>query len=448
MREVVTDYGPSPFRVYQSWFHKKARLSDLDKLFDNGLSNEELVTERISLLKELHNFNKSHSFRLAQKQKVRWAIEADWRFGLTLLVSACSIAFVSTSIRDGPVILNALISSVQSSFKSKAMIFKVVFEKAFESVRWDFFDIIKKLCVCINMAEDRIQGMSFGIRFDDSLMLSHLFYADDAEGWDVLLGVRLGNEMIICKVSPNRLLLSKGKLCLSVGGRLTLIKSVLTSLPLYHMSLYKAPLGVLRDLEFLRRKIFNGSVSSLSPWNCILKELNSLSAKGINLLALLKKISGNGGEHLFGRLRRREGREKEENPVGGVEKEQFHNLVELVGYISLSFPYVRWAWLLGSLDFYGRRKIAQYGEKLIFRFSLLRRMGLLAFNTTRFSIAQKGNDFRRRSLCYVVDDLEIPQQVLFGILSHPRLELLFDDNVSYLLLGVPNRCKNCNGKNK
>ncbi|GJY45892.1 RNA-directed DNA polymerase, eukaryota [Tanacetum coccineum] len=123
MREVVTDYGPSPFRVYQSWFHKKgfdklikdswsysssndsnkiillkkklqalkasikewckddikrsndtcfsikARLSDLDKLFDNGLSNEELVTERISLLKELHYFNKSHSLDLAQKGK-------------------------------------------------------------------------------------------------------------------------------------------------------------------------------------------------------------------------------------------------------------------------------------------------------------------------------------------------------------------------------------------
>ncbi|GKD78233.1 hypothetical protein Tco_1340854, partial [Tanacetum coccineum] len=58
-------------------FSIKARLSDLDKLFDNGLSNEELVTERISLLKELHNFNKTHSLDLAQKAKVRWAIEGD-----------------------------------------------------------------------------------------------------------------------------------------------------------------------------------------------------------------------------------------------------------------------------------------------------------------------------------------------------------------------------------
>ncbi|GKB52136.1 RNA-directed DNA polymerase, eukaryota, partial [Tanacetum coccineum] len=64
-------------RSNDTCFSIKARLSDLDKLFDNGLSNEELVTERISLLKELHNFNKSHSLDLAQKAKVRWAIEGD-----------------------------------------------------------------------------------------------------------------------------------------------------------------------------------------------------------------------------------------------------------------------------------------------------------------------------------------------------------------------------------
>ncbi|GJT00921.1 retrotransposon protein, putative, ty1-copia subclass [Tanacetum coccineum] len=68
---------------------------------------------------------------------------------------------------------------------------------------------------------------------------------------------RIAWDEIIGKVS-NRL--SKWKIkTLSVGGRLTLIKSVLTSLPLYHMSLYKAPLGVLRDLEFLRRNFFNGA---------------------------------------------------------------------------------------------------------------------------------------------------------------------------------------------
>ncbi|GKA74371.1 RNA-directed DNA polymerase, eukaryota [Tanacetum coccineum] len=114
---------------------------------------------------------------------------------------------------------------------------------------------------------------------------------------------RIAWDEIIGKVS-NRL--SKWKIkTLSVGGRLTLIKSV-TYGPCrcYHMSLYKAPLGVLRDLEFLRRKFFNGADInekrfSMISWNKILAskqkgglELNSVSAKGINLLALLKKESG------------------------------------------------------------------------------------------------------------------------------------------------------------
>ncbi|GJU71427.1 RNA-directed DNA polymerase, eukaryota, partial [Tanacetum coccineum] len=38
------------------------------------------------------------------------------------------------------------------------------------------------------------------------------------------------------------------------------------------------------------------------------------------------------------------------NPRGGVEEEQLHHLVELVGSISLSSSNDRWAWLLGSLE--------------------------------------------------------------------------------------------------
>ncbi|GKE02579.1 hypothetical protein Tco_1390562, partial [Tanacetum coccineum] len=73
------------------------------------------------------------------------------------------------------------------------------------------------------------------------------------------LGVKIGAPMsrinswkeVIDKVSSR---LSKCKIkTLSCGGRLTLIKSVLNSLPLYYMSLYKAPAVVLNELESIRR---------------------------------------------------------------------------------------------------------------------------------------------------------------------------------------------------
>ncbi|GJU99732.1 RNA-directed DNA polymerase, eukaryota, reverse transcriptase zinc-binding domain protein [Tanacetum coccineum] len=83
------------------------------------------------------------------------------------------------------------------------------------------------------------------------------------------LGVKVGSNMnricewddIISKVSSR---LSKWKLkTLSIGGRLTLLKSVLSSIPLYHMSIYKAPLGVLNKLEVIRRNFFNGHDGSI-----------------------------------------------------------------------------------------------------------------------------------------------------------------------------------------
>ncbi|GKF30720.1 hypothetical protein Tco_0100518 [Tanacetum coccineum] len=53
--------------------------------------------------------------------------------------------------------------------------------------------------------------------------------------------------------------LSKWKLkTLSIGGRLTLLKSVLGSAPIYSMSLYKVPKSVLNSMESIRRNFFNG----------------------------------------------------------------------------------------------------------------------------------------------------------------------------------------------
>nr|GEV54054.1 RNA-directed DNA polymerase, eukaryota [Tanacetum cinerariifolium] len=78
------------------------------------------------------------------------------------------------------------------------------------------------------------------------------------------LGMKVGSNMsritswddVISKVS---LRLSKWKIkLLSIGGRLSLLKSVLTSIPLYHMSIFKVSIGVLNHLESIRRNIFYG----------------------------------------------------------------------------------------------------------------------------------------------------------------------------------------------
>nr|GFC42251.1 RNA-directed DNA polymerase, eukaryota, reverse transcriptase zinc-binding domain protein [Tanacetum cinerariifolium] len=61
-------------------------------------------------------------------------------------------------------------------------------------------------------------------------------------------------------VQKLRFRLSKWKVkTLSISGRLTLLKSVLGASPLYNMSIYKVPKGVLKEMEAVRCNFFNGT---------------------------------------------------------------------------------------------------------------------------------------------------------------------------------------------
>ncbi|GJV11447.1 RNA-directed DNA polymerase, eukaryota [Tanacetum coccineum] len=63
---------------------------------------------------------------------------------IPLLINEVQTAFVADrQILDGPFILNELFSWCKHK-KKKAMIFKIDFEKAFDSVRWDYLDDILK----------------------------------------------------------------------------------------------------------------------------------------------------------------------------------------------------------------------------------------------------------------------------------------------------------------
>ncbi|GKE27380.1 RNA-directed DNA polymerase, eukaryota, reverse transcriptase zinc-binding domain protein [Tanacetum coccineum] len=161
-----------------------------------------------------------------------------------------------------------------------------------------------------------------GITLSSSLMLSHMFYADDvifvgqwcddnintlvqvlecffhASGLHInmnkskLMGVLVDDEKVkqaasklgcLILKSPFSYLgskvggsmyriqawnevvdrvyagLSKWKMkTLSIGGRLTLLKSVLGLMPIYHMSIFRVPISVLRRLESIRSHFFHG----------------------------------------------------------------------------------------------------------------------------------------------------------------------------------------------
>nr|GEX06706.1 RNA-directed DNA polymerase, eukaryota, reverse transcriptase zinc-binding domain protein [Tanacetum cinerariifolium] len=93
-----------------------------------------------------------------------------------------------------------------------------------------------------------------------------------------------------CKSKKKHSFIFKMK-TLSIGGRLTLLKSVLGSIPIYHMSIFKVPMKVLHRMESIRSHFFNGTYlgskkSIWVKWNNVLasKEKGGLGVSSLYAL--------------------------------------------------------------------------------------------------------------------------------------------------------------------
>ncbi|GJV55470.1 hypothetical protein Tco_1456475 [Tanacetum coccineum] len=79
--------------------HRK--LSDVDKIIDQGKSNEEVVNSRSILLKELQELSSLDALEISQKAKIRWSIEGDENtkyFHGTLNKKRCQLAIRGTLV--------------------------------------------------------------------------------------------------------------------------------------------------------------------------------------------------------------------------------------------------------------------------------------------------------------------------------------------------------------
>ncbi|GJX92711.1 RNA-directed DNA polymerase, eukaryota, reverse transcriptase zinc-binding domain protein [Tanacetum coccineum] len=198
----------------------------------------------IALIPKVHDANLVKDFRpislIGSIYKIIAKILANRLVGvLGDIVNEVQSAFISDrQILDGPFILNEVIQWCKSK-KKQSLIFKVDFEKAYDSVRWDFLDDVLK---------------------------------------NKIMGVNVGDDKI--KVAASKL----G--CLILNTPFT----------------YLVPLTVLRSLESIRCQFFNGhelksNKSSWVKWNSVLaaKEKGGLGVSSLFALnELLMKRRGIG----------------------------------------------------------------------------------------------------------------------------------------------------------
>nr|GFB66027.1 RNA-directed DNA polymerase, eukaryota, reverse transcriptase zinc-binding domain protein [Tanacetum cinerariifolium] len=133
-----------------------------------------------------------------------------------------------------------------------------------------------------------------GVAVESSLVTSAAFHigCSSLTAPFSYLGVNVGGHM--SRIASwngviNKVLnwLSKWKMkVLSAGGRLTLLKSVLGAVTLYYMSLFIAPMQVIKKLESIRCHFFNGVEPSVRKM-ALFKWDNVLAAKEMGALGVL-----------------------------------------------------------------------------------------------------------------------------------------------------------------
>ena len=114
----------------------------------------------------------------------------------------------------------------------------------------------------MNLHKSKVFGI--GVTPNEILNCARILGCDSATLPFTYLGVPVGANMTLKKNwSPvldkvnQKLSVWKAK-TLSFGGRLTLVKSVLGSLPIFYFSLFKAPCSVIEMLERSRRRFLWG----------------------------------------------------------------------------------------------------------------------------------------------------------------------------------------------
>ncbi|GJT21453.1 RNA-directed DNA polymerase, eukaryota [Tanacetum coccineum] len=253
LREVSSDFGPTLFRFYQSWL----RMEGFDSMVEHAwlsFSHSDFnamvrFKKKLQDLKSIifYGFTDKSlsSYRKDSRQNDLISIDKRLGRGSEAFKNHFEVRFQQPC--HDRLKLNAPFHNRLSS------------DQVDELDRAVSRDEIRR--AVWNCGENKSPGPDgYTRRIGSGVFLNHSLF--------VLLGVTVGECMSrksawVGLVNKLQARLSKWKVkTLSIGGRLTLLKSVLGASPIYYMSIFKVPKGVLKTMESIRSKFFNGVDSS------------------------------------------------------------------------------------------------------------------------------------------------------------------------------------------
>ncbi|GKB05425.1 RNA-directed DNA polymerase, eukaryota, reverse transcriptase zinc-binding domain protein [Tanacetum coccineum] len=348
----------------------KGMLSDIYSLIDNKIVDQKLLNKRLYAMNSLHDLEKLESSKIAQNVKIKWEfpyrLNSDqkedmernvtkeetkrvvWDCGMDKssgpdgfmfgfyrrywgilekdVVDAVSYFFkYGTFPRGGNLSFIAMIPKMQDA--------KLVKDFRPISLIASMYKIIAKtlanrLVVVLGDIMNEVQSnfvtnsKLLGVAVDDEKVnrVVKKIWCLTLKTSFSYLGIKIGGLMsrinswddIVASLHSR---LSKCKMkTLSISGRLTLLKSVFGSMPVYYMSMFKVPSQVChfrndsnslwgRVIKALHAK--DGRLGKLTKSSCpsvwidFVNELHKLKSQDIDLLSLMNKKVGNGVDTLF-----------------------------------------------------------------------------------------------------------------------------------------------------
>ncbi|GJR39596.1 RNA-directed DNA polymerase, eukaryota [Tanacetum coccineum] len=364
LRESFFDYGPSPFRIFHFWFELdgfdnlvekawndykhsddnamtrlynklrhlkqhiriwikaykvrinsqkrdiKDELTSVDLCIDQRDTHADLLFKRKVLMKSLQEIEHLAALEIAQKSKI--GLELDMEFPNILCTEQTEELERNVSIEE---IKQAFSNCGVDKSPGPAGFTFGFYRRFWNIIHMDVVEAVKHF----------FQN-GFFPRGSNSSFIALIPKMQDAKMVKDFRPITL----IVSKVKAR---LSKGKMkTLSIGGRLTLLKLVLASIPIYHLSMFKVPAKVLHTMESIRSHFFNGAEINkkkmVSMGDTALKEQypRVYSLETCKSISVANKLAHSNVEVSLRRP-----------PRGGVELHQYNNLSSRIDKPSFLF---------------------------------------------------------------------------------------------------------------